>query len=278
MIFIDQLGTQHTFETSPKRIVSLVPSQTELLYDLGLEERIVGITKFCVHPFHFKSTKTIVGGTKQVKVDKIKALQPDIIICNKEENTLEIVQELSHICPVWVTDIYTIDDNNKMIDDFGKLFNVRTESQKWIDKINFAKQDFQNFIKEYESQTVAYFIWGKPYMVAAQDTFINHLLEINKLTNIYANNEKYTGRYPEVIVQKMRIQGDPDLLFLSSEPFPFNDEHAFELGRYTHHAKTVFVDGEMFSWYGSRLVKAFDYFKKLRIRIGELHLQHSHDH
>lgn len=278
MNLTDQLGNTHTFETSPQRIVSLVPSQTELLYDLGLEERIVGITKFCVHPFHFKSTKTIVGGTKQVKVDKIKALQPDIIICNKEENTLEIVEELSQICPVWVTDIYTIEDNNKMIEDFGKLFNVRTESQKWIDKINFAKHDFQNFINEFESQSVAYFIWGKPYMVAGSDTFINHLLTLNKLTNIYANNDKYPSRYPEVIVQKMRIQGDPDLLFLSSEPFPFNDEHAFELGRYTHHAKTVFVDGEMFSWYGSRLVKAFDYFKKLRLRIGELHLQHAHDH
>ncbi len=277
-IFVDQLGTQHAFETAPQRIVSLVPSQTELLYDLGLEDRILGITKFCVHPFHFKSTKTIVGGTKQVKVDKIKSLQPDIIICNKEENTLEIVEELSKICPVWVTDIYTIEDNNKMIEDFGKLFNVRTESQKWIDKINFAKQDFLSFIKDYETQTVAYFIWGKPYMVAGDNTFINHLLKLNNLTNIYANNEKYTGRYPEVVVQKMRIQGDPDLLFLSSEPFPFNDEHAFELGRHTHHAKTVFVDGEMFSWYGSRLVKAFDYFKKLRSRIGELHLQHSHSH
>ncbi|MFM7857042.1 MAG: ABC transporter substrate-binding protein, partial [Flammeovirgaceae bacterium] len=110
-IFIDQLGTQHTFETTPLRIVSLVPSQTELLYDLGLEDNIVGITKFCVHPFHFKATKSIVGGTKTIKFDKIKALQPDIIICNKEENTKEIVEELSQICPVWVTDILTIEDN-----------------------------------------------------------------------------------------------------------------------------------------------------------------------
>ncbi|MFK7001336.1 ABC transporter substrate-binding protein [Flavobacterium oreochromis] len=278
MIFIDQVGTQHTFETTPKRIVSLVPSQTELLYDLGLEEKIIGITKFCIHPFHFKSIKAIVGGTKDVKIEKIKELQPDIIICNKEENTKEIVQELSQICPVWVTDVYTIHDNNKMIEDFGKLFNVRTEAQKWIDKINFVKNDFLHFIQNYEQQTVAYFIWGKPYMVAGRDTFINHLLELNKYQNIYANNEKYPERYPEIIVQKMRIQGDPDLIFLSSEPFPFKDEHAFELGRYSHHAKTVFVDGEMFSWYGSRLVKSFDYFKKLRLRIGELHLHHGHSH
>ncbi|HKX86807.1 MAG TPA: helical backbone metal receptor, partial [Flavobacterium sp.] len=214
-VFTDQLGNQLTFETSPKRIVSLVPSQTELLYDLGLEDRVVGITKFCVHPFHFKSTKTIVGGTKKIKIDKIEALKPDIIICNKEENTEEIVESLRKLCPVWVTDIYTIEDNNQMIEDFGKLFNVRTESQKWIDKINFAHRDFLNFIKDFETQKAAYFIWANPYMVAGGNTFINTLLELNKFENIYANNEKYEGRYPEVVVQKMRIQGDPDIVFLS---------------------------------------------------------------
>lgn len=260
----DQLGITHTFETTPKRIVSLVPSQTELLYDLGLEEQIVGITKFCVHPFHFKSTKTIVGGTKNVKFDKIKELQPDIIIANKEENTKEIVEELSTICTVWVTDVVTFEDNQKMISDFGQLFNKRVEAQKWIDKIEFAHRDFQQFIKDKEEQKVAYFIWANPYMVAGKQTFINELLELNKFRNIYTSREE---RYPEVIIQKMKIQGDPDVVFLSSEPFPFKDEHAFELGRFTHHAKTVFVDGEMFSWYGSRLLKAFRYFKVLHSKL-----------
>lgn len=260
----DQLGTSHTFETTPKRIVSLVPSQTELLYDLGLEESIIGITKFCVHPFHFKSTKKIIGGTKKVHVEKIRLLQPDIIIANKEENTLEIVSELSKICPVWVTDIITLDDNLKMIEDFGILFNKRTEAQKWTDKINFAYQDFLDFVKNKEAQKVAYFIWANPYMVAGNNTFINEMLKLNNFQNIYENREE---RYPEIIIQKMRIQGNPDLILLSSEPFPFTDEHAFELGRFTHHAKTVFVDGEMFSWYGSRLVKAFAYFKKLHESI-----------
>ena len=263
----DQFGTTHTFANTPKRIVSLVPSQTELLYDLGLEESIVGITKFCVHPFHFKSTKKIIGGTKKVHFEKIRLLQPDIIIANKEENTLEIVQELSKICSVWVTDIITLEDNLKMIEDFGALFNKRTEAQKWRDKINFAYTDFQNFIKDKPVNKVAYFIWANPYMVAAGGTFINELLKLNKFENIYDNNPKYEGRYPEVIVQKMRIQGDPDLVLLSSEPFPFTDEHAFELGRFTHHAKTIFVDGEMFSWHGTRLFKAFAYFKKLQEKI-----------
>ena len=275
--YTDQLGNQHTFHQTPKRIVSLVPSQTELLYDLGLEDSIVGITKFCVHPFHFKSTKTIVGGTKQVKIDKIKALQPDIIIANKEENTLEIVESLQDICPVWVTDIITIEDNLQMISDFGQLFNKRIEAQKWIDKTNFALADFQHFIKDKEVKKVAYFIWANPYMVAGGDTFINELLKLNKFENIYDNHEtrdgakqsvaKYEGRYPEIVIQKMRIQGDPDYVLLSSEPFPFKDEHAFELGRHTHHATTIFVDGEMFSWYGSRLVKAIEYFKSLHERL-----------
>jgi ABC-type Fe3+-hydroxamate transport system substrate-binding protein len=262
--FKDQLGTTHKFETTPKRIISLVPSQTELLYDLGLEESIVGITKFCVHPYHFKSTKKIIGGTKKVHFEKIRLLNPDIIIANKEENTKEIVEELSTICPVWVTNIITLDDSLKMIEDFGQLFNKRIEAQKWADKINFALNDFKQFIKDKPVQKVAYFIWANPYMVAGNNTFINEMLKLNHFHNIYQNKDE---RYPEVIIQKMRIQGDPDLVLLSSEPYPFSDEHAFELGRYTHHAKTVFVDGELFSWYGSRIVKALEYFKKLHHSI-----------
>lgn len=260
----DQVGNPHTFESIPKRIVSLVPSQTELLYDLGLEDSIVGITKFCVHPYHFKSSKTVVGGTKKVKFDKIKTLQPDIIIANKEENTQEIVTELSKICPVWVTDIITIDDNLQMISDFGELFNKRVEAQKWIDKINFAHEDFKKFISDKKSHKIAYFIWANPYMVAGKNTFINEILKLNKFENIYENE---VSRYPEIELKKIRLQGDPDIVLLSSEPFPFTDEHAFEIGRFTHHAKTIFVDGEMFSWYGSRLVKAYEYFKQIHKKL-----------
>lgn len=260
---IDQLGTSHSFETSPKRIISLVPSQTELLYDLGLEDRIVGITKFCVHPYHFKGTKKIVGGTKKVNIEKIRSLQPDIIICNKEENTQEIVVELREICPVWVTNIITIEDNFNMITDFGQLFNCRTEARKWNDKLAFALNDFKNFVKDKPVKKAAYFIWKNPFMVAGSDNFINELLKLNHFENIYQDK----GRYPEIELKKMRLEGDPDLVFLSSEPFPFKEEDAFEIGRFTHHAKTIFVDGEMFSWYGSRLLKAFDYFKKIHQKL-----------
>lgn len=259
----DQLGTSHIFETSPKRIISFVPSQTELLYDLGLEERIIGITKFCVHPYHFKSTKKIVGGTKRAHYEKIKLLQPDLIICNKEENTKEMVENLRLIAPVWVTNIITVEDNLEMIAQFGKLFNCRTESQKWIDKINFAYRDFIQFMKDIPVQKAAYFIWKNPYMAVGSDNFINTMLQLNHFVNIYETK----GRYPEIELKKIRIEGDPDVVFLSSEPYRFKEEDAFEIGRFTHHAKTVFVDGEMFSWYGSRILKALEYFRNMHNRL-----------
>lgn len=262
-ILHDQIKNHHTFKSSPKRIVSLVPSQTELLYELGLENRIVGITKFCVHPYHFKSTKKIVGGTKKVHFEKIRLLQPDIIICNKEENTLEIVAALKEICPVWVTDIRTLEDNFQMISDFGQLLNCRIEAQKWNDKLAFALDDFQTFMQDKQTKKVAYFIWKNPYMVAGSDNYINELLKLNNFENIYTEK----GRYPEVDISRMQHEGNPDLILLSSEPYPFSDKDAFEMGRCTHHATTIFVDGEMFSWYGSRLLKAFAYFKILHSKF-----------
>lgn len=263
-IGIDQLGTTHYFEATPQKIISLVPSQTELLFDLGLEDAILGITKFCVHPQHFKKTKVKVGGTKKVAISSIKALQPDIIIANKEENTKEMVQELEEICPVWVTDVVDYESNLQMIKDFGNLFDKRTNATNLIAKIENKHTDFKHFIKEKVKKKVAYFIWAKPFMVAGKNTYINEMLQMNGFENIYLEKE---SRYPEIEIKKIRLEGDPDLVFLSSEPFPFHDEHAFEIGRHTHHAKTVFVDGEFFSWHGSRILKAFDYFKQLHLKI-----------
>lgn len=262
----DDLGTEHRFENTPKRIITLVPSLTETLYELGLEDQIIGVTKFCVHPYHLKSVKINIGGTKNVHIEKIKALNPDIIIANKEENTLEVVESLKNICPVFVTDIITVEDTLKTISDFGVIFKRTTDAKKWCEKIQFAYNDYQNYMEDKAWQKAAYLIWREPYMAAGSQTFINEMLKLNKFENIY---EEFEGRYPEIEVRKMRIQGDPELVFLSSEPYPFKEEHAFEIGRATHHAKTVFVDGEMFSWYGTRLFKSFQYFKVLQERLKE---------
>ena len=260
---IDQIGNRFELKNTPTRIVSLVPSQTELLVDLGLESSIVGVTKFCIHPNHLKQTKKIVGGTKTINIDKIKALRPDIILCNKEENTKEIVAACQKIATTHVSDIFTIEDCIELILQYGNIFSCTTGASKITENINYNLVDFQNFIKDRETLKVAYFIWKNPWMVAAKNTFINHLLSINKFENIYQNKQ----RYPEINLAKIQQEGNPKLILLSSEPYPFKEEHILEIEQFTQHAKTILVDGEMFSWYGSRLIKAFEYFKKLRLEI-----------
>ena len=255
----DQIGVVHHFAKVPERIISLVPSQTELLCDLNLEKYLVGITKFCVHPAHLIKTKTIIGGTKTVNIDKIQALNPDIIIANKEENTKAIVIELSKICTVWVTDVSTFDDNLKMIADFGNIFNKQPVAQQWQNKIQNAKFEFESFIKTKNNCKVAYFIWANPYMVAGASTFINELLLLNKFTNAYQNFD----RYPEIELANIL---EPDYVFLSSEPFPFKQKQVTKIKKYTQ-AKIIFVDGEFFSWHGSRILKALQYFKTLQNKL-----------
>jgi len=259
----DQLGREISLTSTPKRIISLVPSQTELLCDLALENELVGITKFCIHPYRLKSIKTIVGGTKKVDFDKIKALKPDFILCNKEENTYNFLPKLEKIAPTYFSDINSINDTINLIRDLGVLLNRRTESSNLITKINFKLNDFKVFIKDKPTRKVAYFIWAKPWMVAGNDTYINELLKLNKFENIYAN----LSRYPKIEINKIRHEGDPDVILLSSEPFPFKDEHAMEIGTYTNRSVTVFADGELFSWYGSRILRSFDYFKKLHEKL-----------
>jgi ABC-type Fe3+-hydroxamate transport system substrate-binding protein len=259
----DPLGTTFELNATPQRIISLVPSLTETLYDLGLEDKIIGITKFCVHPVHFKSTKKIIGGTKKVHYEKIRLLKPDFIIANKEENTQEMGVELRKICPVWVTNIANVADVIQTISDFGQLFNCRTEARKWNDKIAHRFEEFKAFSHNIPIRQAAYFIWKNPFMVAGTGTFIDEMMQLNKFENCFKNQI----RYPEVDLEVLKKEHDPDVVLLSSEPFPFKDEDAFEIGRFTHHAKTVFVDGEMFSWYGTRLHKSFGYFKQLQEKL-----------
>ncbi len=259
----DDLGTMHVFNQVPQRIVSLVPSQTELLVDLGLEANIVGITKFCVHPEDLRKRKTIVGGTKKVDYTKISDLQPDIIICNKEENTLEIVENLRHLYPVWVTDIETIEDNFKMIADFGQLFSCVAKAEKLNAEIQNALSDFNAFIEKKPIKKVAYFIWKNPYMVAGGDNFIHQMLQLNHFENAFGNQ----SRYPEVHLQNWNEKESLDCIFLSSEPYPFKEKDISEIASFCPSTKNVLVDGEMFSWHGSRLLLALDYFKELQQKL-----------
>ena len=258
MEFKDQMNRVFELSSTPKRIISLVPSQTELICDLDLESSLVGVTKFCVHPNHIKKSKTVVGGTKQIKLEKIKELKPDIILCNKEENTKEIVEACEQICAVHVSDIKTTDDCLEMIQQYGLLFDSELEASEIVKAIQIEIKAFSTYISNLPKLKVAYFIWRDPWMVAGNNTFINYLLELNNFENVF----NLKDRYPEVILKELP---ELDLVLLSSEPYPFNKKHIIEIeNRLSEKTKIKLVDGEMFSWYGSRLLKAFNYFKRLR--------------
>ena len=257
----DQLGNKIEINFPPKRIVSLVPSQTELLFDLGLDEELVGITRFCIHPKEKVSTKEKIGGTKQFNIEKIKALQPDLIIGNKEENYAEGIAELQKHFPVWMSDIFTLDDAYKMMQDVASITNRKEEGDKIIEKIKSAFSLLPTVHRQLP--TVAYFIWRKPYMVAANNTFIHSMLEVFGVKNVFED----LARYPEVSLDAL-AERKPDFIFLSSEPYSFSEKHFDEFKEISPSSNIVVVDGEMFSWYGSRLKYTAKYFTDLRKNLG----------
>ncbi len=254
----DQLNRKLKISKTPKRIVSLVPSQTELLVDLGLEASIVGVTKFCIHPKHLRKEKTVVGGTKQIHIEKIKALQPDIILCNKEENTKSIIERLQNIAPIHISDIYTMDDCYEIITMYGELFRVGDRASSLVSNIKKERERFQNSIKKSQQQKIAYFIWKAPWMVAASNTFIDYMINEAGFINVFDNEE----RYPEIGLGHSKLR-DADVIFLSSEPYPFKEKHVLELKSHFPDKQVKIVDGELFSWYGSRLERSFKYFESL---------------
>ncbi len=260
---LDQLKRKVEFPENPCRIVSLVPSQTELLVDLGLKDAVLGITKFCVHPKDLRKEKKIVGGTKNVHFDRIEALKPDIILCNKEENTKEMVLELEKIAPVHVSDIEDLEDSLALIRQYGDIFKVEEKASEIEEKISFQIKAFQEFIKKQPIRRVAYLIWQKPWMAAGKNTFINYLLEMNRFQNALLKED---SRYPEIELSSLR-EKKVDLLLLSSEPFPFKEKHRKELQKKLPGIRVMLVDGEYFSWYGSRLMNAFKYFKSLQLSL-----------
>ena len=252
----DQMGHTLTIPFPPKRIISLVPSQTELLFDLGLENKVVGVTKFCVHPEEQTKHKDKIGGTKKFSMEKIHALQPDLIIGNKEENYPEGIQMLQEQYPVWMSDILNLNDACSMIMEIARITDSVHAGNEMVKNI-LGK--FHSFVPLENKPMAAYFIWREPYMVAGSDTFINEMMMHLGVTNIFG----HLTRYPEVTIDAVR-ELNPELIFLSSEPYPFFDKHVEEFQALLPSAKIIIVDGQYFSWYGSRLLKTPDYFNLLK--------------
>lgn len=260
-LYTDQIGNVIELKKTPAKIISVVPSQTELLHRLGLNEEVIGITKFCIHPKEWFKTKQRVGGTKQLDLKKIRSLQPQLIIANKEENVKEQIEELSKEFPVWTSDINNMDEALEMIRSLGEI--VGKEETAW-EIINNITSGFAA-LKENRTYKVCYLIWKNPYMTVGGDTFINSMMQYCSFINIYADQR----RYPSIEIDDL-ITKEVDLILLSSEPYPFKEKHIDEIKTVLPQAKILLVDGEMFSWYGSRLEKASQYFKKLQQQIDSL--------
>ena len=242
-----------------------MPSQTELLFDLGLDEEVIGITKFCVHPEKWFRSKTRVGGTKQLHLDTIKYLQPDLIIANKEENVRDQIEELSKEFPVWTSDVNDLDSALEMMQAIGEITGKEVRAKQITDQI---KENFSQLQTTNHKLQTCYLIWKDPYMAVGGDTFINNMLNRAGFQNIVEHQK----RYPEIELDQLPL-ADCRLLLLSSEPFPFKQKHIDELQPLLPQTKIILADGELFSWYGSRLLKAPAYFQQLQNQV--LSLSHA---
>ena len=253
--YTDQIGKEIEINHPAKRIVSLVPSQTELLFDLGLEDEVIGLTKFCIHPEKWFKNKTKIGGTKNPDVEKILSLEPDLIIANKEENMEEHIIALEAKVPVWTSDVKNFDEALDMIQSVGAITGKTEKAKELVDVIS---TNFE-LIEKVDGKTAAYLIWRNPYMTVGGDTFISDLITKVGFTNVFEKQH----RYPQTIMEEIKNK-KPDYLFLSSEPYPFKQEHIDELQKHLPNVKIMLIDGEKFSWYGSHLLKFGEYWNSLR--------------
>lgn len=251
---------------SPQRIISLVPSQTELLYDLGLNGRVTGITKFCVHPDSWYKSKTRIGGTKNINIDAIHRLKPDLIIANKEENTKAQIEALQNFYPVYISNVNNLEDAYEMITCIGQLTNTELKADLIIKQIrkNFKVLADRQVTADFKKQHAAYLIWRDPYMAAGSDTFIHSMMTLCGFINVCSS----FSRYPVISVSDLPEMGC-EWLLLSSEPYPFRDKDVEAFRIQFPNMNVLSVDGEFFSWYGSRLIQAAKYFTHLRQQIYE---------
>jgi ABC-type Fe3+-hydroxamate transport system substrate-binding protein len=242
LVFQDQMSRKVALKRTPKRVVSLVPSITEYLIDLGVQ--VVGRTKFCIHPHEKIGEIPRIGGTKKFHFDVIKSLQPDLIIGNKEENYQEGIEELISQYPVWMGDITTIASARWMMLEVGALLEKEEKAQELIAGFDQRLEK----IKNTASGTALYLIWHQPMMAAGKNTYIDHMLSWMGYQNILEQQ-----RYPTVSAENIS-KLSPNAVLLSSEPFPFKEKHLEHYQAMFPEAGVTLVNGELYSWYGSRLL------------------------
>ena len=245
------------------RVVSLCPSLTELVFDLGRGDTLVGRTKFCVHPADRVGAVETVGGTKNPKLDRIVALRPDLVLLNEEENRREDADALAAAgVPLQVSFPRDAPGTAAMVRDIGVALGAAAAADRIADEIEartarVRAEAAARAVRGVPPVRWAYLIWRRPWMAAGGDTFVTALLDQAGGANVFGSAP---ARYPEVTADALRA-ADPDVVFLSSEPFPFAERHVDELVEETGlpHERFCFADGELLSWHGSRTVAGVDY-------------------
>lgn len=241
-----------------KRIISLVPSLTELLFDLGISDKIKGRTKFCIHPTSGIPDVPIIGGTKNPNIDKIRDLKPDLVIANKEENRMEDIELIREFSEVLVTEIETVNDAFNWIHNIGIKVDRVHESEILLGQLIKLIPTISGL----KSIPTAYFIWKDPWMSVGFDTYIHDVMKLFGLKNVFRDKT----RYPETTMSELS-QLNPRLILLSSEPYPFKEKHIHELQTHLPNSKIQLIDGECFSWYGSRMIPSFQKLQQWRTSL-----------
>jgi ABC-type Fe3+-hydroxamate transport system substrate-binding protein len=232
------------------RIVSLVPSITELLCDLDLSEQVVGRTGFCIHPWETVKKIPKVGGTKDLKFDKIRELEPTHVVVNVDENRKEDAEALGEFIPnVVVTHPVGPRDNLDLYRQMGREFDLEAEALCERFEAALAR------VEDRPEQRVLYLIWRDPWMTISPETYISQTLGLFNWRTVPAGTEE---RYPQVDLAAV----DVDRVLLSSEPFHFKQDHVAEVEALVPGAKVSLIDGEMTSWYGSRAIAGIDYLRE----------------
>ncbi|MCB9663474.1 MAG: ABC transporter substrate-binding protein [Alphaproteobacteria bacterium] len=251
---VDDRGTQVTLPSPPRRIVSLVPSSTETLFDLGVGPAVVGVTRFCTRPADAVADLPRVGGTKDPDLDRIARLAPDLVVANCEENTREALDALAEVAPVYAAFPRTVDAALDDLVRLGTLVGRPAEAAAWRARIEADRATLAPRVAARSPRRVATLIWRRPWMALGADTFASDLLSRLGLHQALAHLD---GRYPTVDAAQLRA-ADPDLVLLSSEPFPFRARHADELAAATGLPRARFraVDGEALTWHGTRMAHA----------------------
>jgi len=259
----DALGTQHPAAGRGARIVSLVPSITELVCDLGLAPQLVGRTGFCVHPRETVKAIRKVGGTKDVDVEAVRALAPTHVIVNVDENRKETVDAIARFAPhVIVTHPLAPRDNLALYRLIGGIFGREREAAALCDRFEAALADAGRAAADFPPERVLYLIWRDPWMTVSRDTYIARTLA---LVNWATVPERAAARYPEIALDERTLAG-VDVVLASSEPYMFRERHVVELAVMPALAgkRVALIDGEMTSWYGSRAIAGLGYLLRFR--------------